>query len=134
MFKHKSNCTSNKSLLCCAPKLNTRKQKNKLHSNVKMQTMFFLIYKYVNTPPMNDFIIVMLGYCIHFFDSVVFIRFQCPIPSGACNFQRLCIGNFACLNCFNKVFVLFKAHPCTLWDEAHPPCRNPNDAQQDFKG
>jgi hypothetical protein len=24
--------------------------------------------------------------------------------------------------------------PCTLWDEPHPPCWNPNDAQQDLGG
>ncbi len=63
---------------------------------------------------------VILGYCIHFFDSVAFIKLQCPIPSAPCNFQRLCISNYACSNCFNKVFVLFKARPCTLWDEPHP--------------
>ncbi len=70
---------------------------------------------------MNDFEIMILGYCIHFFDLVAFIGFQCPIPSTPCNFQRLCISNFACSNCLNKVFVLFKACPCTLWDEPHPP-------------
>jgi hypothetical protein len=31
-------------------------------------------------------------------------------------------------------FHLFKVHPCTLWDEPHPPCWNPNDAQQHFRG
>ncbi len=41
MLKHKSNCICNKSLLCCASKPDIRKQKNKLHSNVKMQTMVF---------------------------------------------------------------------------------------------
>ncbi len=83
---------------------------------------------------MNGFGIVILGYCIHFFDSVVFIRLQCPIPSAPCNFQRFCISNSACPNYLNKVLVLFKARPCTLWDEPHLPCWNPNDAQQDLGG
>jgi hypothetical protein len=135
MLKHKSNCICNKSLLCCASKPNTRKQENKLHSNVKMQTMFLkLKKKYGNIPPMNDFGIVILGYYIHFFDSVVFIGLQCPIPSAPCKFQRLCISNSTCPNCLNKVLILFKACPCTLWDEPHPPCWNPNDAQQDLGG
>ncbi len=71
--------------------------------------------------PINDFRIVMLGYCIHFFDSVTFIGLQCPILSTPCNFQRLCINNFACSNCLNKVLVLFKARPCTLWGKPHLP-------------
>ncbi len=83
---------------------------------------------------MNDFEIMILAYCIHFFDLVVFIGLQCSILNTPCNFQKLCINNSACLNCLNKVFVLFKACPCTLWDEPHPPCWGPNDAQQDFKG
>jgi hypothetical protein len=37
-------------------------------------------------------------------------------------------------NYLNKVFILFKACPCILWDEPHPPGRNPNDVQQHFKG
>jgi hypothetical protein len=135
MLKRKSNCICNKSLLCCPSRPNTRKQENKLHSNVKMQTMFLeLKKKYRNISPMNDFKIVILGYCIHFFDSIVFIGFQCPIPSTPCKFQRLCISNSTCPNCLNKVLVLFKACPCTLWDEPHPPCWNPNDAQQDLRG
>ncbi len=44
MFERKSNCICNKSLLYCAPKPNTRKQKYILHSNVKMQIMFLKIY------------------------------------------------------------------------------------------
>jgi hypothetical protein len=120
MLKCKSNCICNKSLLFCALKPNTRKQKIKLHSNVKMQTMFLkLKNKYGNIPPMNDFRIMILGY--HFFDSVAFIGFQCAIPNAPCKFQRLCISNYTCLNCLNKVFILFKACPCTLWDEPHPP-------------
>ncbi len=83
---------------------------------------------------MNDFGIMILGYCIHFFDSVVFIRLQCPISSTRCNFQKPCINKSTCLNSFNKVLILFKACPCTLWDKPHPPCKNPNDAQQDFRG
>ncbi len=83
---------------------------------------------------MNDFGIMILGYYIHFFDLDAFIGFQCPIPSTPCNFQRLCISNSTCLNCFNKVLVLFEACPCILWDEPHPPCWNPNDAQQYFGG
>ncbi len=39
MLKCKSNCICNKILFCYALKPNIRKQKNKLHSNVKMQTM-----------------------------------------------------------------------------------------------
>ncbi len=74
---------------------------------------------------MNDFRIMILGYCIHFFDSVVFIGLQCPILSALCNFQRLCINNFACLNCFNKILILFKACPCTLWVESYPHARIP---------
>ncbi len=73
---------------------------------------------------MNDFEIMILAYCIHFFDLVVFIGLQCSILNTPCNFQKLCINNSACLNCLNKVFVLFKACPCTLWDEPHPPCWN----------
>ncbi len=71
---------------------------------------------------MNDFIIVIFGYYIHFFDSVVFIGLQCPILNTPCKFQKLCISNSTCLNCLNKVLVLFKPCPCTLWDEPHPPC------------
>ncbi len=67
-----------------------------------------------NIPPMNDFGIMILGYCIHFFDSVVFIELQCPISSAPCKFQRLCVSNSTCLNCLNKVVVLFKACPCTF--------------------
>jgi hypothetical protein len=40
-----------------------------------------------------------------------------------CNFERFCIGNFACSNCFNKVVIFFKPHPCTLWDEPTPDAR-----------
>ncbi len=69
---------------------------------------------------MNDFEIVVLGYYIHFFDLVALIKLQCPILSAPCNFQRLCINNFACSNCLNKNLVLLKAHPCTLWDEPTP--------------
>ncbi len=83
---------------------------------------------------MNDFGIMIFGYCIHFFDFIAFIELQCPIPSAPCKFQKFCISNFTCLNCFNEVLVLFKVCPCTLWDEPHPPCWNPNDAQQDFGG
>jgi hypothetical protein len=89
------------------------------------------IYIYGNIPPMNDFGIVILGYCIHFFGLVAFIGLQCLILNTPCNFLRLSIGNFAYLN---KVFVLFKARPCTLWDEPDPSCRNPNDAQQYLEG
>ncbi len=135
MFKCKLNCICNKSLLCCAPKPNTRKQKNKLHSNVKMQTMFLKIYISMEIyHPMNDFKIMILGYCIDFLDSVAFIGLQCPILSAPCNFQKLCINNFACLNCLNKVLVHSKACPCTLWDEPHFACWNPNDAKQDLEG
>ncbi len=134
MLKRKLNCICSKSLLCCASKPNTRKQKNKLHSNVKMQTMFLkLKKKYGNIPPMNDFGIMILGYCIHFFDSDVFIGLQCLISSAPCKFQRFCINNSTCPNCLNKVVILSKACPCTLWDEPHPPCWNPNDAQQDLE-
>ncbi len=135
MFKHKSNCICNKILLCCASKPNIRKQKHKLHSNVKMQIMFFSKkYKYGNIVPINDFGIMILGYCIHFFDLVTFIGLQWTILNTPCNFQMFCISNYAYPNCLNKVLVLFKAFPCTLWDEPHPPCRNPNDAQQDLRG
>jgi hypothetical protein len=30
------------------------------------------------------------------------------------------------------VFSVFQVEE--KWDEPHPPCRNPNDAQQDLKG
>ncbi len=83
---------------------------------------------------MNDFGIVILGYCIHFFDLVAFIGLYCLILSAPCNFQKLCIGSSTCSNCLNKGFILFKARPCTMWDEPHPPHRNPNDAQQDLGG
>ncbi len=86
----------------------------------------------MNIPPMNDFGIMILGYCIHFFYSIAFIGLQCPILNAPCNFQKLCISNYTCPNCLNKVFILFKMCPCTLWDEPHSPCQNPNDAQQDF--
>ncbi len=89
---------------------------------LRCKQCFKNIYKYGNIPPMNDFGIVILGYCIHFFDSVAFIRLQCLISNAPCNFQWLCISNFACPNYINKVFVLFKARPCTLWDEPHLPC------------
>jgi len=79
---------------------------------------------------MNDFGIVILGYCIHFFDLIMFIGLQCPILNTPCNFQKLCISNSTCPNCLNKVFILFKVRSCTLWDEPHPPCRNPNDANK----
>ncbi len=135
MLKRKSNCICNKSLLCCTSKLNTRKQEKKLHSNVKMQKMFLIFFfKKGNIPPMNDFRIMILGYCIHFFDSVAFIGLQCPISNAPCKFEKLCISNSICSNCLNKVLVLFKVCPCTLWDEPHPPCWNPNDAQQDLGG
>ncbi len=48
-----------------------------------------MFLKYGNIPPMNDFGIVILGYCIHFFESVAL---QCPIPSAPCKFQKLCIA------------------------------------------
>ncbi len=83
---------------------------------------------------MNDFKIVILGYYIHFFGSVVLIKLQCPMSNGRCNFQRFCTTNSICLNCLNKVLILFKACPRTLWDEPHPPCQNPNDAQQHLGG
>ncbi len=92
---------------------------------------FLKICKYGNIPPTNDFGIVILGYYIHSFDLIAFIGLRCPSLSVPFNFQRFCISNFACLN---KVFVLFKACPCTLWDEPHSLCWNPNDAQQDLKG
>ncbi len=82
---------------------------------------------------MNDFGLMILGCCIHFFDLVAFIGLQCLIPSVPCDFQRHCISNFACSNCLNKVLILFMVRPCTLWDERHPPCWNPNDAQQDIE-
>ncbi len=85
-----------------------------------MQRMLFKKYIYENILPMNDFEILIFGYCIHFFDLVVFIGFQCPSLSALCNFQRLCISNLVCPNCLNKVFILFKACPCTLWDEPNP--------------
>ncbi len=129
MLKHKLNCICNKSLFYCALKPNTKK---KLNSNVKMQTMLTKKkYKYGNIPPMNDFGIVILGYCIHFFGLIALIWLQCLILSTPCNFQKLCISNFVCLNFVNKVFILFKACPCILWDEPHLSCKNPNDAQQD---
>ncbi len=31
-------------------------------------------YKYGNIPPMNDFGIVIFGYCIHFFGLIVFLE------------------------------------------------------------
>ncbi len=71
---------------------------------------------------MNDFGIMIFGYCIHLFGSIMFIGLQCPILSAPCDFQRLCISNFACKNCVNKVFIIFKVHMYTLWDEPHPPC------------
>ncbi len=89
---------------------------------------------YGNISPMNHFIIVILGCCIHFFGLVVFIKLQCPILNAPCNFQKLCIDNSTCSNFLNKVLILFKAHPCTLWDEPTPQCQNPNDAQQHFEG
>jgi hypothetical protein len=52
---------------------------------------------------MNDFGIMILGYCIQFFGLITLIRFQCPIPNVPCSFQRFCIGNFAWSNCLNKV-------------------------------
>jgi len=134
MLKCKSNCIYNKSLLCYALKPNIRKQKNKLHYNVKMQTILFLFLKYGNILPMNESEIVILAYCIHFFDLVMFIGLQCPILNAPCKYPRFCISNYTCPNCFNKVFILFKACPCTLWHEPHPPCWNPNDAQQDLEG
>ncbi len=70
---------------------------------------------------MNDFKIVILGYYIHLSGLITLIGLQCPILSAPCNFERLCIGNFDCPNCLNKVVILFKACPCTLWDEPHPP-------------
>ncbi len=96
--------------------------------------VLILFFKYGNILPMNDFGIVILGYYIHFFDSIAFIGLQCPILSAPCKFQRFCISNSTCPNCLNKVLVLFKVFPCTLWDEPHPPCWNPNDAQQDLGG
>ncbi len=40
--------------------------------------------------------------------------------NAPCNFWKLCIGNYTCPNCLNKLSILFKAHPCTLWDEPQP--------------
>jgi hypothetical protein len=103
-------------------------QENKKTNYIPMLTCkqcFKKKYKYGNISPMNDFKIMILGYCIHFFDLVVFIRLQCPIPSAPCNFQSFCISNFACLNCFNKGLVLLKACPCSLRDEPHPHARIP---------
>ncbi len=75
---------------------------------------------------MNDFEVMILGYCIHFLNSVVFIGLQCPILSAPCKFQRFCINNpTTCPNCLNKVLILFKACPCILWDEPHPHARIP---------
>jgi hypothetical protein len=42
---------------------------------------------------MNDFGIMILGYYIQFFSSVMLIELQCPISNSPCNFQRLCINN-----------------------------------------
>jgi hypothetical protein len=89
-----------------------------------MQTMYIYIYR--NILPINDFKIVILGYCVHLFGLVAFIRFQCPILNASCNFQSLWIGDYFCLNFFNKVFIIFKVHPCTLWDETPPPLPPPH--------
>ncbi len=67
------------------------------------QCLKICIYKYGNISPMNDFEIMIFGYCIHFFDLITFIGFQCPVPNAPCNFQRFYIGNSTCPNCFNKV-------------------------------
>jgi hypothetical protein len=132
MLKHKLNCIFNKNLFYCAPKPNTKK---KLDFNVKMQTMLTKkMYKYGNIPPMNEFRIVILGYCIHFFGLIALIWLRCLILNTPCKFQKLCIGNFAYLNFVNKVLVLFKARPCILWNEPHLSCRNTNDAQQVHAG
>jgi hypothetical protein len=72
---------------------------------------------------------VILWYCIHFFCLVAFIGFWCPILSTPCNFEKFCIGNSTCSNCFKKIVIFLKLCPCTLWDEPHPLCENANDAQ-----
>jgi hypothetical protein len=74
---------------------------------------------------MNNFKIVILGYCIHFFGSIVLIGVQCPIPITPCNFEKLCIGNYACPNCLNKVIIFLKVCSCTLQDKPHPHARIP---------
>jgi len=136
MLKHKSNCICNKSLLCCAPKPNIRKQKNKLDSHVKMQTMS-KINKYINMEIYRPWMISESWYLDIASISLAWLRLldsNVQFRTPHATFKGFCIGNFTCSNCFNKVFVLFKAHPCTLWDEPHPPCWNSNDAQQDLEG
>jgi hypothetical protein len=122
MFKRKLNCICNKSLFCCASKLNTKKMLIKTK------------YKYGNIPPMNDFGIVILGYCIHFFGLVAFFGLQCLISNTPCNFQRFCIGKFVFLIVSTIFSSFLQACPCILWDEPLPSCGNPNDAQQDLGG
>jgi hypothetical protein len=39
------------------------------------------------------------------------------------NFGMFCIDNITCLHCFKKVVIFLKLHPCTLWDEPHPPVK-----------
>jgi hypothetical protein len=43
--------------------------------------------------------------------------------------KQVCLPEF-----IQQGFHPFQVRPCTLWDEPHPPCRNPNDAQQHLKG
>ncbi len=57
-----------------------------------------------------------------------------------CNFEKFCIGNFTCSNCFNKVVIFRKPHPCTLWDDPTPQARmlmmpnNMSEVKQKNKG
>ncbi len=53
------------------------------------------------------------------------IKFWCPICNTPCNFERFCISNFICSNCFNKVIIFFKSCPCILWDEPTTHARMP---------
>jgi hypothetical protein len=70
---------------------------------------------------MNDFRIVIHGYCIHFFDSVVFIGLQCPIPNAPCNFQRLLHKQLCLLELFQQGSRPFQGVPMHFVGWTPPP-------------
>ncbi len=87
-----------------------------------MQTMFIYIYiwKYIahqwfwshDTCIFHPFLWFSCVYWIPMSNS------KRPMQFSKVLCKQLCFPN-----CFKKVFVLFKVHPCTLWDESHPPTR-----------
>jgi hypothetical protein len=86
--------------------LTQKNKNNKLHSNVKMKRMLY-IWKYTA----HEWLWNYDTWILH------------PFLWISCSIRIIC--NFVCANCLNKVLILFKVHPCTLWGEPHPHAKTP---------